>query len=127
MYPFDHVRQLIERGGAEQPALGAPGRRSLTHGGLRDLVARTVADPKFLADMTAAQIDTLSAAEQLGDLGTLCDPALQKFCSISRNFCGARYRYDDSDIRQSIPYVCEAEPGIKTYLDLPLIAGRAKP
>lgn len=27
----------------------------------------------------------------------------------------------------SIPYVCRAEPGIKTYLDLPLIAGRAAP
>ena len=25
----------------------------------------------------------------------------------------------------AIPYVCEAAPGIKTYLDLPLIAGRA--
>ncbi len=25
----------------------------------------------------------------------------------------------------AIPYVCPAEPGIKTYLDLPLIAGRA--
>ena len=27
----------------------------------------------------------------------------------------------------AIPYVCEAAPGIKTYLDLPLIAGRAAP
>lgn len=27
----------------------------------------------------------------------------------------------------AIPYVCRAEPGIKTYLDLPLIAGRAAP
>lgn len=27
----------------------------------------------------------------------------------------------------SIPYVCAADPGIKTYLDLPLIAGRAHP
>jgi hypothetical protein len=27
----------------------------------------------------------------------------------------------------AIPYVCEAEAGIKTYLDLPLIAGRAAP
>ncbi|MDG2412748.1 MAG: dihydrodipicolinate reductase [Halioglobus sp.] len=27
----------------------------------------------------------------------------------------------------AIPYVCEAGPGIKTYLDLPLIAGRASP
>ena len=27
----------------------------------------------------------------------------------------------------SVPYVCRAEPGIKTYLDLPLIAGRAHP
>ena len=27
----------------------------------------------------------------------------------------------------AIPYVCRAEPGIKTYLDLPLIAGRASP
>ncbi len=25
----------------------------------------------------------------------------------------------------AIPYVCDADPGIKTYLDLPLIAGRA--
>jgi hypothetical protein len=25
----------------------------------------------------------------------------------------------------AIPYVCRAEPGIRTYLDLPLIAGRA--
>jgi hypothetical protein len=25
----------------------------------------------------------------------------------------------------SIPYVCEAPPGIRTYLDLPLISGRA--
>ena len=25
----------------------------------------------------------------------------------------------------AVPYVCEADPGIKTYLDLPLIAGRA--
>ena len=25
----------------------------------------------------------------------------------------------------AIPYVCAAEPGIKTYLDLPLLAGRA--
>jgi hypothetical protein len=27
----------------------------------------------------------------------------------------------------SVPYVCRAAPGIKTYLDLPLIAGRAHP
>ena len=27
----------------------------------------------------------------------------------------------------AIPYVCQAQPGIKTYLDLPLIAGRAAP
>ena len=27
----------------------------------------------------------------------------------------------------AIPYVCRAEPGIKTYLDLPLIAGRGAP
>jgi hypothetical protein len=27
----------------------------------------------------------------------------------------------------AIPYVVRAEPGIKTYLDLPLIAGRAAP
>jgi hypothetical protein len=27
----------------------------------------------------------------------------------------------------SVPYVCAAAPGIKTYLDLPLIAGRAHP
>ena len=27
----------------------------------------------------------------------------------------------------AIPYVCRATPGIKTYLDLPLVAGRARP
>jgi hypothetical protein len=27
----------------------------------------------------------------------------------------------------AIPYVCEAEPGLRTYLDLPLVAGRAGP
>lgn len=27
----------------------------------------------------------------------------------------------------AVPYVCEAEPGIRTYLDLPLIAGRLTP
>jgi hypothetical protein len=27
----------------------------------------------------------------------------------------------------AVPYVCAAEPGIKTYLDLPLLAGRAAP
>jgi hypothetical protein len=27
----------------------------------------------------------------------------------------------------AIPYVCAAEPGIKTYLDLPMIAGRPAP
>ena len=25
----------------------------------------------------------------------------------------------------AIPYVCKAAPGIRTYLDLPLVAGRA--
>jgi hypothetical protein len=27
----------------------------------------------------------------------------------------------------SIPYVCAAQPGIRTYVDLPLVAGRARP
>jgi len=27
----------------------------------------------------------------------------------------------------AVPAVCRAEPGIKTYLDLPLVAGRAAP
>jgi hypothetical protein len=27
----------------------------------------------------------------------------------------------------AIPLVCEAGPGIKTYLDLPMITGRAAP
>ena len=44
MYPFDHVRALLERGRAEDPAIAAPGRRALTYAGLRELVGRTVAD-----------------------------------------------------------------------------------
>ena len=27
----------------------------------------------------------------------------------------------------AVPYVCAAEPGLQTYLDLPLVAGRAAP
>ena len=27
----------------------------------------------------------------------------------------------------AIPYVCRAAPGIRTYLDLPLVSGRAAP
>jgi hypothetical protein len=27
----------------------------------------------------------------------------------------------------AVPYVCAAEPGLRTYLDLPLVAGRAAP
>jgi hypothetical protein len=27
----------------------------------------------------------------------------------------------------AVPYVCEAAPGIRTFLDLPLVAGRAAP
>jgi hypothetical protein len=27
----------------------------------------------------------------------------------------------------AVPYVCAAEPGVLTYLDLPLVAGRAAP
>lgn len=43
VYPFDHLRELLERGEAGRPAISAPGRRPLTHGGLRDLTERTVA------------------------------------------------------------------------------------
>ena len=38
------LRQLLERGPASAPALGAPGRADLTHSELRALVDRTVAD-----------------------------------------------------------------------------------
>ncbi len=44
MYPFDHVWQLLARGDTDRAAIGAPGRRALTHGGLRDLVVQTVGD-----------------------------------------------------------------------------------
>ena len=27
----------------------------------------------------------------------------------------------------AVPYACRAEPGIRTYLDLPLVSGRAAP
>ena len=38
------LRQLLERGPASSPALGVPGRADLSHGELRALVDRTVAD-----------------------------------------------------------------------------------
>ena len=36
------LHDLLSRGEADRPALGAPGRASLSHGALRDLVGRTV-------------------------------------------------------------------------------------
>ncbi|HSU05866.1 MAG TPA: AMP-binding protein, partial [Acetobacteraceae bacterium] len=43
-YPADTVVDLLQRGAADHPAIGAPGRPWLTHGGLRDLVQRTIGD-----------------------------------------------------------------------------------
>ncbi|MBV8578792.1 MAG: AMP-binding protein [Acetobacteraceae bacterium] len=43
-YPASTVLDLLGKGRDADPAIGAPGRPWLTHGGLRDLVRRTVAD-----------------------------------------------------------------------------------
>jgi acyl-CoA synthetase (AMP-forming)/AMP-acid ligase II len=42
-YPADTMAALLEKGAADTPAIGAPGRPWLTHGGLRSLARRTVA------------------------------------------------------------------------------------
>ncbi|MBU6499088.1 MAG: AMP-dependent synthetase, partial [Rhodospirillales bacterium] len=42
-YPFDTVADLLRRGADDAPAIGAPGRPALTHGGLRALAGRTIA------------------------------------------------------------------------------------
>jgi acyl-CoA synthetase (AMP-forming)/AMP-acid ligase II len=41
-YPADTLPQLLKRGAAADPALGEPGRPSLSHKGLRDLAGSTV-------------------------------------------------------------------------------------
>jgi oxalate---CoA ligase len=43
-YPADTVAALLRKGADDAPAIGAPGRLWLTHGGLRALARRTVAD-----------------------------------------------------------------------------------
>ena len=43
-YPAETVLDLLARGADAAPAIGAPGRPSLTYAGLRDLARRTVAD-----------------------------------------------------------------------------------
>nr|WP_294560362.1 hypothetical protein [uncultured Rhodopila sp.] len=43
-YPADTVSALLLRGAGGAPAIGAPGRPWLTHGGLRALARQTVAD-----------------------------------------------------------------------------------
>ena len=43
IYHADTMTQLLARGADDAPAIGAPGRPSLTHAGLRALAARTVA------------------------------------------------------------------------------------
>jgi acyl-CoA synthetase (AMP-forming)/AMP-acid ligase II len=42
MYPADTMTRLLARGAADAPAIGAPGRPWLTHGGLRALATQTV-------------------------------------------------------------------------------------
>ncbi len=42
-YPADTVAALLQKGADDTPAIGAPGRAWLTHGGLRTLAGRTVA------------------------------------------------------------------------------------
>jgi acyl-CoA synthetase (AMP-forming)/AMP-acid ligase II len=44
IYPADTVYGLLALGAEDQPAIGAPGRDWLSHGGLRALAARTVGD-----------------------------------------------------------------------------------
>ncbi len=43
-YSADTIVDLLAGGAAEDVAIGAPGRRWLTHAGVRDLVRRTIAD-----------------------------------------------------------------------------------
>ncbi|HET6182794.1 MAG TPA: acyl--CoA ligase [Acetobacteraceae bacterium] len=43
-YPADTIPDLLARTPADRPAIAAPGRPSLSHGGLRALLARTLAD-----------------------------------------------------------------------------------
>ncbi len=43
-YPADTLLQLLANGAGDTPAIGAPGRPWLTHGGLRTLAHRTIAD-----------------------------------------------------------------------------------
>jgi acyl-CoA synthetase (AMP-forming)/AMP-acid ligase II len=43
-YPADTLTGLTDRSPAANQAIGAPGRRALTFGGLRELIARTVGD-----------------------------------------------------------------------------------
>ena len=43
-YPANTVAQLMRHGKDDDPAIGAPGRSPLTHGGLRMLAERTTAD-----------------------------------------------------------------------------------
>jgi acyl-CoA synthetase (AMP-forming)/AMP-acid ligase II len=43
-YPADTMVQLLAKGAEDAPAIGTPGRAWLTHGGLRALAGRTVAD-----------------------------------------------------------------------------------
>jgi acyl-CoA synthetase (AMP-forming)/AMP-acid ligase II len=42
-YPADNIPALLARGADDSPAIGAPGRKWLSHGGLRALAQRTVA------------------------------------------------------------------------------------
>ena len=75
-----------------------------------------------------------------GEAGERFDIAIEGDPSLSVSFHGLHPQAGDTDSDRipgivatamncvnAIPYVCRAEPGIRTYLDLPLLAGRADP
>ncbi|MBI3692698.1 MAG: dihydrodipicolinate reductase, partial [Mycolicibacterium aromaticivorans] len=76
----------------------------------------------------------------LGEKGERFEVEVSGDCDVSLTFKGLQPETVEEGLKRNpgvvatanhcisaIPYVCEAASGIKTYLDLPLIAGRAAP
>ena len=91
---------LIERAQAEKAAALQPVQRPERHH-LREVTG----DPDVLLTFKGLQPETVAE-------GLERNPGVV----VTANHCIS-----------AIPLVCEAGPGIKTYLDLPMITGRAAP
>ena len=65
------------------------------------------------------RIHSFGGAEQLGDAGTLGDPALQKFGPVGGDLGGSRNRNHKGDVGESVADVRDSEISVAIHVHFP--------